>query len=134
MVQGGGGNIAGPGIQPNDGAAHGGGLLLDAGDTLPAKALPGKAGRNAEGMNHQNLLRRGGVLPANGGIEIILVMIEDDAGKNLTLSFQHPQGTGGQGCGGGLPGGIDPQRPVGSAAAGFGFVGEQFGIVRLNGI
>lgn len=86
-------------------------------------------------MDHKHLLRRGGVLPANGGIEIILVMIEDDAGDWLALPFQHPQRAGGQGRGGGLAGGVDPQGPIGGAAlAGFGFVGEQLGIVALNGV
>jgi len=85
-------------------------------------------------MDHKHLLRRGGVLPANGGIEIILVMIENDAGDGFALPLQHPQRAGGQGRGGGLAGGVDPQGPIGGAAAGFGFVGEQFGIVALNGV
>ena len=85
-------------------------------------------------MDHKHLLRRGGILPTNGGIEIILVMIENDAGDGFALPFQHPQRAGGQGRGGGLAGGVDPQRPVGGAVTGGGFVGEQLGVVVFDGI
>ena len=41
LVQGGGGGIARPGIQPDGGTADGGGALFDARNALPAQPLPG---------------------------------------------------------------------------------------------
>ena len=62
------------------------------------------------------------------------MLIENDAGDRFARLLQHVEGAFGQRFGGGFPGGVDPQHPVGGAAAGFGLVGQQFGVVAPDGI
>ena len=109
-------------------------MLLGVLNHLPAQAAPRMAGRDAEGVDDQHLLRRGGVLPVDPGIKFILMLIEDDAGDRFARLLQHVEGAFGLRFGGRFPGGIDPQCPVGGAATGFGLVGQQFGVVTLNGV